>query len=99
MDLVVAMGLVPRARDIQQYVPIAGRNPDWENDDPAWVIQTHGQVQCLLVPGLSIDPTCVVVRGTGDWVPTGGRIEQDGTMATPRPPDQPPIYRLPPLAP
>jgi hypothetical protein len=98
LNLVVAMGLVPSARDVPKYAPFDGVEPELQTDKPAWVIRTRGVVQLPLAPA-STDPTCVVISGVGTWFATGSVETAIGGQETARPPRIPPIYSLPSMAP
>lgn len=60
---IIGMGLVAHARDVPEYVPLWGVEPELQTDAPAWVVAFDGRV--TLPRGYwADDPVCVVIDGT-----------------------------------
>jgi hypothetical protein len=95
---IAGIGLVPHARDAWWYVPLSGREPEIQTDAPAWLIQVRGPLQAPLDPEIAVDPTCVVIAGQYTLFGTGGSIDQNGVVHSPRTVVHPP-GSLPPLGP
>jgi hypothetical protein len=100
VEHVAGMGLIPHARDAVRYVPLTGREPELETDEPAWLIQLRGEILLPRGFGTAFDPTCVVVGGDRYLYITGPIFHRgETTLTTPLPIETPPDLLLPPLAP
>jgi hypothetical protein len=98
IEQVAGMGQVPSARDLFHYVPLTGREREFDADVPAWVIQFRGDIP--MRDGLWPDPVCIVTPGSFGFYATGPvKNYNTGTVATPEPPLTLPDRSLPPLLP
>lgn len=67
-DLVTGAGEVLHARDLPKYVPLSGKEPEIQTDEPAYAVTFEGVIR-LPVRGMpvpyidQVNATCVVVRG------------------------------------
>ena len=98
VDQVGGMGQVPSAKDLLHFVPLTGREPQLEEDGPAWVIRFHGDIP----EGAEVwtDPTCVVTAGDTGFYATGPVKDLNtGAVRQPEPPPTAPDKTLPPLVP
>lgn len=96
------MAEVPSARDLPLYVPLTGREPEIQTDQPAWVVAFGGEVALWTRSGAGAirakDPTCVVIDGWRTWYLTGGWSDATGALYTPMPAAEP-VLTLPALLP
>ena len=98
IEQVAGMGQVPSARDLFHYVPLTGREREFNADVPAWVIQFRGDIP--MRDGLWTDPVCIVTPQSFGYYATGPSKDYNtGTVETPEPPPTPPDRSLPPLRP
>jgi len=99
-DLITGMGQVPSARDVYHYVPMTGREPELENDGPAWVVQFHGEFPMLKIAETWTDPVCIATADSFGFYAVGvTRQNASDITTTPEPPPIPPDRTLPPLVP
>jgi hypothetical protein len=98
-EVISGAGRIDRARDAVRYVPLTGREPEIQTDDPAWIIQFRGEIRVdwSLV---FTDPVCIVVDGTGGFHGTGPvRVVGTDAVITPQPVAFLPDLALPPPLP
>jgi hypothetical protein len=95
-DDVAGAGQISHGRDATKYVPLTGREPELETDQPVWIVAYHGALPVPRRPDLlARDPVCILV---GDkpvlYLPYG-------VVGSPQPQENRPLleFRLPPLAP
>jgi hypothetical protein len=88
--IVTGMAKVEHARDLPNYVPLTGLEPEIQTDDAAYVVRFHGDLAIgALVRGggggdwILRDPTCVVVGSDRSFFNTGGSYDVDGTERSP----------------
>lgn len=97
-EQVAGMGQVPSARDLFHYVPLTGREPEFDADVPAWVIQFRGDIP--MRSGVWTDPVCIVTPDHFGYYATGpSRDYATGQVVLPEAPATPPDRSLPPLVP
>lgn len=94
--VISGMGLVPHARDVPEYVPLWGIEPEIQTDKPAWVIQMAGRVDWG--DSWGVDPVCVVIDGASSMFEPGTYGRGTQTVVPPTP-SRSPTRALPPLAP
>jgi hypothetical protein len=98
IERVAGMGQIPSARDLFHYVPLTGREREFNADVPAWVIQFHGDIP--MRDGLWTDPVCIVTPESFGYYATGPSKDYNtGMVSMPEPPPTPPDRSLPPLLP
>jgi hypothetical protein len=98
IEQVAGMGQVPSAKDLFHYVPLTGREPEFQADVPAWVIQFRGELPMRF--GVWTDPVCIVTPDHFGYYATGNSQDYDtDKVMTPEPPPTPPDRSLPPLLP
>lgn len=98
IDQIAGMGQVPSTKDLFHYVPLTGREPELAADDPAWVIQFHGDIP--MRSGVWTDPVCIVTPLSFGYYATGPSTDYNsGKTQTPEPPPVSPDRSLPPLVP
>ena len=98
IEQVAGMGEVPSAMDLFHYVPLTGREREFQADIPAWVIQFRGDIP--MRDGLWTDPVCIVTPESFGYYATGPSKDYNtGEVATPEPPPTPRDRSLPPLLP
>lgn len=100
LDTIAGMARVEKARDVQRYVVLTGREPNLKSDSPTWVIQFRGEIYMPREAQTWIAPICVMVEG-GDsgYFATGDVIMLDGKRVSPEPGPVSPSLALPSLAP
>ena len=99
IENVAGMGQLPSAKDLLHYVPLTGREPQLQEESPAWVIQVKGEVQ-QLGNEIWIGPTCIVTANDVAFYATGPvKNTQTGEVLELEPPSEPPDRTLPPLVP
>ena len=99
IEKVAGMGQVSSAKDLLHYVALTGREPQLQEESPAWVIQITGEVQ-QRGNEIWIDPTCIVTANDLGFYATGPvRSTETGQVLEPEPPSERPDRSLPPLVP
>ena len=99
IEKVAGMGQVSSAKDLLHYVPLTGREPQLQEESPAWVIQITGELR-QRGNEIWIDPTCIVTANDFGFYATGPvRNTETGQVLEPEPPSKPPDRSLPPLVP
>lgn len=99
IEKVAGMGQVPSAKDLLHYVPLTGREPQLQEESPAWVIQITGELR-QRGNEIWIDPTCIVTANDLGFYATGPvRSMETGQVLEPEPPSKRPDRSLPPLVP
>jgi hypothetical protein len=100
-DQVVGMGRVTPGRSAPNYVPLTGREPEIDTDEPAWVVEFAGELRFFTRSNAGVvtatDPVCVVVAGEPYWFLTGPFRTAQGDMTIPAGPETTPSLALPPL--
>jgi hypothetical protein len=92
------MGQVLSTKELLHYVPLTGREREFKEDVPAWVIQFRGDIP--MRSGVWTDPVCIVTPDYFGFYATGPTKDYNaGTVETPEPPPSPPDKSLPPLVP
>jgi hypothetical protein len=89
-DMVAGMGRVEHARDLPDYVPLTGREPEIATDTEAWAVTFRGDLPLGLqgrgggAGEWSLrDPTCVWIGGVRSFLETGGTVWWDGEARSP----------------
>jgi hypothetical protein len=99
IEKVAGMGQIPSAKDLLHYVPLTGREPQLQEESPAWVIQIKGEVQ-QFGNEIWIDPICIVTANDHGFYATGPvKNTETGQVLEPEPPSKPPDRTLPRLVP
>jgi hypothetical protein len=89
---VKGLGIVASARLLAHYVPLTGREPELQVDEPIFAVQYAGVIRLPLRGGpgspayKDIDgPTCVVLDGWPIWYVTGPWTDSLGNHGVPEP--------------
>lgn len=84
------MAILAHARELPEFVPLTGREPEIQSDAPVFVVQFQGTVRLPLRGGpgsaayTDIDgPTCVVYGGDATWYLTGPWVDSNGSKGVP----------------
>lgn len=91
-DQVMGLGIVASARLLAHYVPLTGREPELQVDEPVFAVQYAGVIRLPLRggPGSAVfkdvdGPTCVVLDGWPIWYITGPWSDSLGNHGVPEP--------------
>jgi hypothetical protein len=96
-DGISGAGRVTPARDLPEFVPLVGTEPEIQTDDPAWVFSFVGVVT-IPIDIVERDPICVVINGHPIWFSVGASYI-DGEWVEAKPPLVRPTKALPALQP
>ena len=86
LDQVIRAGRIPSARDIGHYIRVTGREPEFDTDEPVFVLQFFGEIRLPSGRGETwIDPICFVVGDRSGFMATGDVRGPDGSVSSPQP--------------
>lgn len=99
IDSVARMALVPHASVAGSYVPLTGREPYLQTQEPAWLILFGKGIDMPMEDATWYGAFCAVVDQAAGFYGTGDIVTNGGARTTPPPVEHPPTAALPTLAP